>query len=403
MLAVVVILAAAVARSSPRPGLHGTALGITLAGCCLIIAAIAALWLSGPMWGSPRPGASPAAYVPVFTLLTGSAVALTLLQPSGPGIVGLFLAVALAARAFPRWAGVVFTAGCVAFFAALYFAAQAHWHVTGQYGTGLVAMIALVAVYAMSRFRRRIREQEAQEDQLVAELAESRGAELKAAALAERQRLAREMHDVLAHSLSGLVVQLEGARLLAATAPDDARLPAAVNRAHDLAKSGLDEARQAIGMLRGDDLPGPERIGALAAAFEADTGVPCRFASEGPPREMDPAVRLALYRVTQEALTNVRKHARPDMVAVRLAYLPGAVTLTVEDSGADEEAADGPAAADVAAGDATAGDVAAGSGYGLAGSGYGLAGMRERATLLGGTLTATPTPHGFRVLLRVPA
>jgi signal transduction histidine kinase len=265
----------------------------------------------------------------------------------------------------------------------LFFLGHASWRGNGQ---AAVAFVAVVAVYSMSWFGRRIREQEAREDRLVAELAESRGAELKAAALAERQRLAREMHDVLAHSLSGLVVQLEGTRLLAATSPADPRLPSAVDRAHQLAKSGLDEARQAIGMLRGDDLPGPERIAALAAAFEADTGVPCRFTRGGPPRELDPAVRLALYRVTQEALTNVRKHASPDAVTVRLEYLPDAVTLAVEDSGADRGAA---AATD--------------SDGAVAADGFGLAGMRERATLLGGTLTAAATPAGFRVVLRVPA
>ena len=106
---------------------------------------------------------------------------------------------------------------------------------------------------------------------------ETRDAELRAAALAERQRLAREMHDVLAHSLSGLVVQLEGARLLALSDPTDGRLAATIDRAHQLARSGLDEARQAIGMLRDDELPGPDKLAALARSFEADSGVPCRY------------------------------------------------------------------------------------------------------------------------------
>jgi signal transduction histidine kinase len=203
---------------------------------------------------------------------------------------------------------------------------------------------------------------------------------LRAAALAERQRLARDMHDVLAHSLSGLLLQLEGARLLAVANPADERLAGTIDRAHELARGGLDEARRAIGMLRDDELPGPDRLAALTASFQADTGVPARFTSLGTPRELASAVRLALYRVTQEALTNVRKHARPARVEVRLEYLEDEVTLAIEDWSPDPA---GPPAAP--------------------GDGYGLTGMRERAELLGGTLTAGPADTGFRVLLRVPA
>ena len=137
-------------------------------------------------------------------------------------------------------------------------------------------------------FGRRIRLQEAQAEQLLIELEESRGAELRAAALAERQRLARDMHDVLAHSLSGLVLQLEGARLLALANPADERLAGTIDRAHELAKSGLDEARRAIGMLRDDELPGPDRLAVLTGAFQADAGVPARFASSGPPGSWPP-------------------------------------------------------------------------------------------------------------------
>ena len=172
---------------------------------------------------------------------------------------------------------------------------------------------------------------------------------------------------------------VRGQRQLAAS-PADERLAGTIDRAHELAKNGLDEARRAIGMLRDDDLPGPDRLAALTAAFQADTGVPARFSSSGTPRELASAVRLALYRVTQEALTNVRKHARPDRVEVRLEYLPDQVSLAVEDVGM-------PVAAPPAGGE----------------GGYGLTGMRERAELLGGTLDAAPTGAGFRVLLRVPA
>jgi signal transduction histidine kinase len=198
------------------------------------------------------------------------------------------------------------------------------------------------------------------------------------------------MHDVLAHSLSGLLLQLEGARLLALASPADERLAGTIDRAHELAKNGLDEARRAIGMLRDDDLPGPDRLAALTAAFQADTGVPARFSSSGTPRELASAVRLALYRVTQEALTNVRKHARPERVEVRLEYLPDQVSLAVEDQG----------------GSGGMGPPRIGGVRGVVPpdqQSYGLTGMRERAELLGGTLDAAPADTGFRVLLKVPA
>jgi signal transduction histidine kinase len=118
--------------------------------------------------------------------------------------------------------------------------------------------------------------------------------------------------------------------------------------------------------------------------------VPCAFTVSGQPCELGSQARLALYRVAQEALTNIRKHARPGRAEVRLGYEPGGARLTVEDVRRDLAAV--PA---VAAGDAARGTDA--------GGGYGLTGMRERAELLGGRLTAGPTGTGFRVELWVPA
>jgi len=199
----------------------------------------------------------------------------------------------------------------------------------------------------------------------------------RAAALAERQWLAREMHDVLAHSLSALVLQLEGASVLAAS---DDRLGAIIDRARQLAGSGLDEARHAITMLRdGEALPGPGQLPALTKRFEHDTGIRCELTVTGQQRALDADARLAVYRVAQESLTNIAKHATGQArVSVRLGYEPGLARLIVEDYGR-------PAAT------------------GVSGRGYGLTGMRERAELLGGRLCAGPTPTGFRVELEVPA
>lgn len=380
LIGVVACLAWAVVawRSGPPPGLSGMPLAIALTICCFFAALLALVRLGSPF--VPLLGTKPRAYVPVLALLTLSSGTLILLQPRGPGFVGPFLLVTIAGRVFPRRISALVLAACLGFFVALAIMGK-----TGLRGpTGTVGLFALFAVYVASLFAKRVRAQEEQEERLLAELEESRNAELRATALAERQRLAREMHDVLAHSLSGLVVQLEGTRLLAATAPGDDRLPGAIDRAHQLARSGLDEARQAIGMLRGDELPGPGRLAKLAGEFAADTGVPCRFTEAGTPRELASAVRLALYRVTQEGLTNVRKHARPDKVEVQLEYLPEAVTLSVQDFAAGRPDGDAEPGGESAAG-------------------YGLTGMRERAGLLGGSLDASRTRDGFRVLLRVPA
>jgi signal transduction histidine kinase len=190
------------------------------------------------------------------------------------------------------------------------------------------------------------------------------------------------MHDVLAHSLSALALQLETTRLLARSRGVDEEVTQAVDRAHHLAASGLDEARRAIATERGDELPGPERIGALLDAFAEQSGLPVAIEVHGEPRELAPEARLAVYRTAQEALTNVRRHATAQRVEVELNYLPDSTVLVVED-----HAVNGSPPAILAPSN---------------GGGYGLTGMRERAELLGGELLAAPTSKGFRVELRLP-
>jgi signal transduction histidine kinase len=191
------------------------------------------------------------------------------------------------------------------------------------------------------------------------------------------------MHDVLAHSLSALALQLETTRLLARDRSVDGDVTRAIDQAHHLAASGLEEARRAIAAERGDELPGPERIGILAEAFGEQSGLPVELEVSGEPRELAPDARLAVYRTAQEALTNVRRHATPERVEVRLDYRPESTVLVVEDHAAPGVPAPvglrGPA------------------------GGFGLTGMRERAELLGGELIAEPTAQGFRVELRLPA
>ncbi len=256
---------------------------------------------------------------------------------------------------------------------------------TSKPGLGVPGVVIVAAMLVTAAFGRRVQVQDAQADQMLAELEQTRGAELRAAALAERQRLAREMHDVLAHSLSGLVMQLEGARLLAASDPADPRLARHHRPGPPPGRAGLEEARRAISMLRDDELPSPGRIEAMAAEFARDSGIPCQFvtwAAAG--RELrDPPGPVP----GRPGSADQHPQARPPREGRGDADLPAGGDLP--GGGGLPARAPRPSRPRARTGGAD--------------GGYGLTGMRERAELLGGTLAAGPTSHGFRVELRVPA
>jgi signal transduction histidine kinase len=372
-LSIRVLAAAAIAfvvitsfQARPAPGGHGEALGVSVALVVFCGATIAAMWLAQ---------AGSAVQPAVLLVAVLSAAALIGVQGNGAAFLGVFPAVCMAALVLPvRRSALV--AGAAAG------AVSAAWLANGRTPIAGIVLndFGILAFFVLSLFARRLRESNQRAELLLAELEQTRAAQAQAAALGERQRLAREMHDVLAHSLSGLVLNLETARLLAGQGGADPPVGDAIDRAHRLAKTGLEEARRAIGMLRDDALPGPERLAGLAAEFAGDTGVPCEVAVTGAGRDLGTDGRLTIYRVAQEALTNIRKHARADRVEVRLAYEPAGTRLSIEDFDTSGER---PAAAD--------------------GTGYGLTGMKERAELLGGTFTAGPTSGGFLVELWVPA
>jgi signal transduction histidine kinase len=214
----------------------------------------------------------------------------------------------------------------------------------------------------------------------------------RSATLAERARIAREIHDVMAHSLSGLVVQLEAASLLLAM--DDVaahhRATEHVDRARGLARSGLVETRRALRTLRGETLPTAELLDELVGAYRADTGCPGTLQVTGEVRSLPADVGLTVYRVAQEALTNTRRHAPGVGFEVHLDYRPAAVALTVNDHSLAARRAAGSTPVERPV-------------HEQVGSGYGLIGMRERAELLGGELSVGPAEDGWRVDLQVPA
>jgi len=328
----------------------------------------AAILAAGVALSLPRRQLPPGRRFAGLALVGLASIVLELVQPHGAGFAAVYYVLAIAGLRLPtRPALVVCGATLAGVLVATAFTAD------DPVAAGATLVFATVPWFLVTRLLRRLGDQHAEAQTLVEELRESRAAHAQSAALAERSRVAREMHDVLAHSLSALALQLEGTRLLARDRGADPEVIEGLERAHHLAASGLAEARQAIAALRGDALPGPERLRELADAFPGAT-----LTVTGEPREHSSEERLALYRTAQEALTNVRRHSAADRVEVRLDYAPDGTSLVVQDHGPGAPVAVG------------------------AGGGYGLTGMRERAELLGGRLSAGPTGDGFRVELWLP-
>jgi signal transduction histidine kinase len=367
--------------SRPYPGLHGRGAVILAATIAFVAAAVS----SQPQ----RADLSARRRVAALLAMAAAAGVLAVVQPHGIWTAAPIFVAIVAALRLGRLAGAL-TLACS--LAVLVITSL----IAGR-GGSLSLPIGAVVIFLVLRLMRQLREQGDV-------LAEARAAEARAA---ERSRLAREMHDVLAHSLSALALQLESTRLLARDRGVDRDLARALDQAHGLAAEGLQDARRAIAAARGDELPGPERIGVLADAFGEQSGLPVAVEVQGEPRELAPDARLAVYRTAQEALTNVRRHSTAERVEVKLVYLLESTVLVIEDHARRTRegtlrARSSESAVSVVedhAGAATPPPVA----LGLAGNGYGLTGMRERAELLGGELRAEPTEDGFRVELRLPA
>ncbi len=333
----------------PRPALSGEGLWVLLSLAALTVGLVPVL--------SQRELA-PGVRLAGLVVVALAGCALTGLHPDGGGVVAIYLVVIIAAlriRAPVSW--ILVAVAVAAETAVLALTAD-------QFEGAEAAFLSSVIPWFFVMT-------------LVRQLQESRAAEARAAAAAERGRLARDMHDVLAHSLSALALQLEATRLLARDRGADRAVVEGVERAHRLAADGLDEARRAIAALRGDELPGPERLRDLAEAFAATSAVRCDLRVDGEPRALGAEAAMAVYRTAQEALTNVGRHSGAGRVAVQLAYGARDVRLVVQDDGAAEPVAGA--------------------------AGYGLTGMRERAELLGGRLQAGPADRGFRVELWLPA
>jgi signal transduction histidine kinase len=221
-----------------------------------------------------------------------------------------------------------------------------------------------------------------------ARLEAERDAQVQIAAAAERARIARELHDVIAHNVSVMVVQADGASYALDTEP--ARAREALAAISGTGRQALAEMRRLLGVLRREgDIASSDRapqpgIGELGELLDQarSAGLPVSFTVEGDPQPLPVGVALAAYRIVQESLTNTRKHAGPVVsAAVLLSYSPDAVVLTISDDGW--------------------GDL---GGTALPGApGHGLTGMRERVAVYGGSVTAGPrSGGGFEVVATLP-
>jgi signal transduction histidine kinase len=375
-LAIVVI---ASVQTSPSPGLRGAGLAVAV-----VLAVYAAAVLTATSVGWARRGL--VAQAGVAGLIGGCGVALAALQPHGPAGLAASLGVWIAAVRMPPVPAAT-TAGVIT--SALAVAVGLTEHPPLQSALTAVLLCLLLAV--IGQFIRRSRASQDRTELLLAQLQDAQEAEAAAAALAERTRIAGELHDVLAHSLSALAIQLQGARKLAGREQVSARLRATIERSADLAKAGLADARQAVGALRGDRLPTVDQLSALVEDFRRDTGTPATFRIDGTHRQLPADASLALFRGAQEALTNISRYAPGAATAITVSYQAGRTILTVEDHPGPPVAGPGAAA------DSRPGLLAD------AGGGHGLAAMRERVQRAGGTARAGPTADGWLVELEVPA
>jgi signal transduction histidine kinase len=243
----------------------------------------------------------------------------------------------------------------------------------------LVAEAALFVVIAMmaGASRHQYVERTMQAEQLLAERVRADLEGDRAAALTERNRIGREVHDVLAHSLGALSVQLDAVDALLERGDETDRARELVQQARRLAVQGLEETRQAVHALRDEPVALAEQLASLAARDEAQLTV------AGSPRPLAANAGLALYRAAQEAVTNARKHSPGAPVSITLEFDPRATRLTVTNGRCPTSGSPSELSA--------------------TGGGFGLQGMRERIELLGGHVVAEPTSEGFSVEVAVPS
>jgi signal transduction histidine kinase len=368
-----IIVFVTVCLAKPRPSLDGgvgTAIVVTL-GICVVVWIV---WMLGDRW--------PSMLVAGLVGMGAAGGVLAGLSPNSPAVAIGCMATLSAAVHLRTEASLGITAETVAAFLVAGL-------VTGaSTGALLGYSFAFVGLWTTGLTRRKFLVRAEQAERMLAEIRRARQAENQAAALAERARIARDIHDVLAHSLAAVSVNLQAAEgLLAADTlpagnPELTKAIECIARASTLTREGLAAARRAVLALRDDTAPLPNQLAALAQQYRAEGDVAVDFTVTGAARPLSAQASLAAYRTAQEALTNARKHAPGQPVTLSLGFEPGEVTVRV-DNPLPPDGVHGPLAA--------------------TGAGYGLAGLAERAALAGGRLETGSAAGAWRVCLRIPA
>jgi signal transduction histidine kinase len=305
-----------------------------------------------------------------WLLCSAGGIAAMLLAPNGVAEWPLLLAAVHTRIVFKGDVGVVVT-GVLA---------VAFGTIIGVISHSLVGLIAGIGVPVLAQRRVDQLALEAERDRavrLLAELEAARDAQAQAAALRERGRIAREMHDVLAHSLAGLSLQLQATRAVAAREGVGPQVMEPLDRAAELARSGVEEAKAVVGALRPDASPssGITEIAGLIERFPGGA----ELTVEGTAAAVSEAAGHAIYRAVQESLTNAARYAPGAAVRVVLQWEPAQLRVVISDDGAADEAA--PAGQ---------------------GGGQGLRGMQERVASVGGTLLTGPRDGGWHTEIVVP-
>jgi signal transduction histidine kinase len=371
-----VVVIITVSLASPRPGTDSArSLGIAVA-----LALSAAGWVVWMLAG--HTGSRPGLNLGGLVVMGAAGGVLAGLSPNSPAVaVGCAAAFSAGVRLRAE-ASLAILAGTVASFliAGLAVGATA--------ATLLGYPFAYAGLWSVALTRREFMVRAEQAEHMLAETQRAREAETHAAALAERARIARDIHDVLAHSLAAVSVNLQAAEGLLASDtlpsghPELIKAKECIDRAGTLTREGLAAARRAILALREDAAPLPDQLASLAAQYRAAGDAAIDLTVTGEPRPLTGPAREVAYRTAQEGLTNARKHAPGQPVTLGLGFESGHVTVSVTNP-LPPAGHPGPLAE--------------------TGAGAGLTGLKERAALAGGTLQAGPADGTWRIDLTIPA